>query len=248
MTDTRLKTQNLTKQFGKFVAVDGVDLELVAGETRALIGPNGAGKTTFQNLISGDLDVTEGSITFEGTDITNMSPYERARMGMIRKYQENHIYDSETVVENMRMAARGDESIRELMLREDDEVTEDRIYELLQIANLYKKRETVASQLSHGEQQWLEIMMCVLADPTLLVLDEPTSGMSVHETNDTVDLLQEIKQTEDISLLVVEHDMEFIKKVSNNITVLHRGRIIAEGTIEEVQNDEQVRDVYLEGG
>ncbi|MCY4732731.1 ABC transporter ATP-binding protein [Natronomonas gomsonensis] len=248
MTDTRLKTQNLTKQFGKFVAVDGVDLELVAGETRALIGPNGAGKTTFQNLISGDLDVTEGSITFEGTDITNMSPYERARMGMIRKYQENHIYDSETVVENMRMAARGDESIRELMLREDDEVTEDRIDELLQIANLYKKRETVASQLSHGEQQWLEIMMCVLADPTLLVLDEPTSGMSVHETNDTVDLLQEIKQTEDISLLVVEHDMEFIKKVSNNITVLHRGRIIAEGTIEEVQNDEQVRDVYLEGG
>lgn len=248
MTDTRLKTQNLTKQFGKFVAVDGVDLELVAGETRALIGPNGAGKTTFQNLISGDLDVTEGSITFEGTDITNMSPYERARMGMIRKYQENHIYDSETVVENMRMAARGDESIRELMLREDDEVTENRIDELLQIANLYKKRETVASQLSHGEQQWLEIMMCVLADPTLLVLDEPTSGMSVHETNDTVDLLQEIKQTEDISLLVVEHDMEFIKKVSNNITVLHRGRIIAEGTIEEVQNDEQVRDVYLEGG
>jgi urea ABC transporter ATP-binding protein UrtD len=248
MTDTRLKTQNLTKQFGKFVAVDGVDLELLAGETRALIGPNGAGKTTFQNLISGDLDVTEGSITFEGTDITDMSPYERARMGMIRKYQENHIYDSETVVENMRMAARGDESIRELMLREDNEATEDRIDELLQIANLYKKRETVASQLSHGEQQWLEIMMCVLADPTLLVLDEPTSGMSVHETNDTVDLLQEIKQTEDISLLVVEHDMEFIKKVSNNITVLHRGRIIAEGTIEEVENDEQVRDVYLEGG
>jgi urea ABC transporter ATP-binding protein UrtD len=248
MTDTRLKTQNLTKQFGKFVAVDGVDLELLAGETRALIGPNGAGKTTFQNLISGDLDVTEGSITFEGTDITDMSPYERARMGMVRKYQENHIYDSETVVENMRMAARGDESIRELMLREDDGATEDRIDELLQIANLYKKRETVASQLSHGEQQWLEIMMCVLADPTLLVLDEPTSGMSVHETNDTVDLLQEVKQTEDISLLVVEHDMEFIKKVSNNITVLHRGRIIAEGTIEEVQNDEQVRDVYLEGG
>jgi len=248
MTDTRLKTQNLTKQFGKFVAVDGVDLELLAGETRALIGPNGAGKTTFQNLISGDLNVTEGSITFEGTDITDMSPYERARMGMIRKYQENHIYDSETVVENMRMAARGDESIRELMLREDNEATEDRIDELLQIANLYKKRETVASQLSHGEQQWLEIMMCVLADPTLLVLDEPTSGMSVHETNDTVDLLQEIKQTEDISLLVVEHDMEFIKKVSNNITVLHRGRIIAEGTIEEVENDEQVRDVYLEGG
>jgi len=248
MTDIRLKTQNLTKQFGKFVAVDGVDLELVAGETRALIGPNGAGKTTFQNLISGDLNVTEGSISFEGTDITDTPPYKRARMGMIRKYQENHIYNSETVVENMRMAARGDESIRELMLHEDSGATEERIDELLQIANLHKKRETVASQLSHGEQQWLEIMMCVLTDPTLLILDEPTSGMSVRETNDTVDLLQEIKRTEEISLLVVEHDMDFIKKVSNNITVLDRGRIIAEGTIEEVQNDEQVREVYLEGG
>ncbi len=248
MTDTRLETENLTKQFGKFVAVDGVDLEIAAGETRALIGPNGAGKTTFQNLISGDLEITEGSITFEGTDITDLPPYERARMGMIRKYQENHIYGSETVVENMRMAARGDGSIRELILRDDDESVEERIDDLLRIADLYEKRGTIASQLSHGEQQWLEIVMCVVAEPTLLVLDEPTSGMSVSETNDTVDLIQEIKRTEEISLLVVEHDMEFIKKVSNNITVLHRGRIIAEGTIEEVQQDEQVRDVYLEGG
>lgn len=248
MTDTRLRTQNLTKQFGKFVAVEGVDLEIDAGETRALIGPNGAGKTTFQNLISGDLEVTEGSITFDGIDVTNMAPYKRARMGMIRKYQENHIYNSETVENNMRMAARGDGSIRDLVLHEDDEAIEDRIHELLRIANLYDKRETVASQLSHGEQQWLEIVMCVIADPTLLVLDEPTSGMSVRETNDTVDLIKEIKQNEDIALLVVEHDMEFIKKVSNNITVLHRGRVIAEGTIEEVQRDEQVRDVYLEGG
>lgn len=248
MTDTRLKTRNLTKRFGKFVAVEAVDLEIAAGETRALIGPNGAGKTTFQNLISGDLDVSEGSITFEGTDVTDMPPYERARMGMIRKYQENHVYNSETVVENMRMAARGDGSIRELILQKDDEATEARIDELLEIANLSEKRETVVSQLSHGEQQWLEIVMCVLADPTLLVLDEPTSGMSVRETNDTVELLEKIKQTEDISLLVVEHDMEFIKKVSNNVTVLHRGSIIAEGTIEEVQDDEQVRDVYLEGG
>ena len=248
MTDTRLKVQNLTKQFGKFVAVDGVDLEISPGETRALIGPNGAGKTTFQNLISGDLDVTEGSITFEGTDITDLAPYERARMGMIRKYQENHIYGSETVAENMRMAARGDGSIRDLIFQDDDETIEDRIEELLRIANLQKKHGTVASQLSHGEQQWLEIMMCVVAEPTLLVLDEPTSGMSVRETNDTVELIREIKQTEEISLLVVEHDMEFIKKVSSNITVLHRGRIIAEGSIEEVQRDEQVRDVYLEGG
>jgi len=248
MTDTRLETQNLTKRFGKFVAVEGVDLQIAAGETRALIGPNGAGKTTFQNLISGDLDVSDGSIIFEGTDITDVPPYERARMGMIRKYQENHVYDSETVIENMRMAARGDGLIRELIFREDDEAMESRIDELLGIANLSEKRETLVSQLSHGEQQWLEIVMCVLADPKLLVLDEPTSGMSVRETNDTVDLLEKIKQTDDISLLVVEHDMEFIKKVSNSITVLHRGSIIAEGSIEEVQDDEQVRDVYLEGG
>ncbi len=248
MTDALLRTRNLTKKFGKFVAVDGVDLEISPGETRALIGPNGAGKTTFQNLISGDLSATDGSIEFSDTEITDLSPHQRARMGIVRKYQENHIYNSETVLENMRTAARGTDSIRELITTEDDPKVERRIQELLEIANLGTKQDTIAGQLSHGEQQWLEIMMCVVAEPTLLILDEPTSGMSIGETNDTVELINEIKRSVDVSLLVVEHDMEFIKKISNNITVLHRGNVIAEGSIEDIEADEQVREVYLEGG
>lgn len=248
MTSIALETTNLTKKFGKFTAVDDVNMRINSGETRALIGPNGAGKTTFQNLISGDLPVTEGSITFDGKDITSLSSYKRARVGIIRKYQENHIYESETVLQNMRIASRGRNSIPELMSARDKSDIQDQTIELLEIANLRTEQDTTATNLSHGEQQWLEIIMCVIADPTLLILDEPTSGMSVGETNDTVQLIDKIKKSTDLSLLVVEHDMEFIKKVSNNITVLHRGSVIAEGNIKQVENNERVRKVYLEGG
>jgi ABC-type uncharacterized transport system ATPase subunit len=248
MTSITLETTNLTKKFGKFTAVDDVNMRINSGETRALIGPNGAGKTTFQNLISGDLPVTEGSITFDGKDITSLSSYKRARVGIIRKYQENHIYESETVLQNMRIASRGRNSIPELMSARDKSDIQDQTIELLEIANLRTEQDTTATNLSHGEQQWLEIIMCVIADPTLLILDEPTSGMSVGETNDTVQLIDKIKKSTDLSLLVVEHDMEFIKKVSNNITVLHRGSVIAEGNIKQVENNERVRKVYLEGG
>jgi ABC-type uncharacterized transport system ATPase subunit len=248
MTSVTLETTNLTKKFGKFTAVDDVNMTISSGETRALIGPNGAGKTTFQNLISGDLPVTEGSITFDGQDITSLSPHERAQAGIIRKYQENHIYESETVLQNMQIASRGRNSIPELMSTRDKSDIQNQTIELLEIANLRTKQDTIASNLSHGEQQWLEIIMCVIADPTLLILDEPTSGMSVGETNDTVQLIDEIKESTELSLLVVEHDMEFIKKVSNNITVLHRGSVIAEGNIKQVENNERVRKVYLEGG
>lgn len=248
MTDVTLETTNLTKKFGKFTAVDNVSMKIESGETRALIGPNGAGKTTFQNLISGDLSATEGSITFAGKNITSLPSYERAREGIVRKYQENHIYESETVLQNMRIASRGQDSIPELISTRNNSNIEDQTTELLEIANLRRKQDAIASNLSHGEQQWLEIIMCVIANPTLLILDEPTSGMSVGETNDTVQLINDIKESTELSLLVVEHDMEFIKKISNNITVLHRGSVIAEGSINQVENNQEVRKVYLEGG
>jgi len=243
-----LRTEGLTKRFGDFTAVDGVDFSIEPTETKALIGPNGAGKTTFQNLITGKLPVTEGSIAFESEDITTLEPYQRARRGIIRKYQVTSVYDDESVVENVRLALRGRTSSPTQLLRShDDSDIRDRVSELLAIADLDEQRHQQVGTLSHGEKQWLEIVMAVGADPKLLLLDEPTSGMSVGETDATVDLIDEIRARENIAILVIEHDMDFIRKVANNITVLNHGEIIASGSVSDVENDETVQRVYLGG-
>ena len=241
-----LRTSGLTKQFGSFTAVDDVDFAIERNETTALIGPNGAGKTTFQNLITGKLQPTAGSITFEGEDITGIAPHERARRGILRKFQVTSVLDDETVLDNMRLAVRGRTGSPASLLRvRDDGDVADRIDQLLGIAGLRERAEDEVSTLSHGEKQWLEIVMAVAAEPTLLLLDEPTSGMSVGETNDTAAFIEEIRRTEDVSILIIEHDMAFIRQVSNAITVLHRGAIIADGTIDEVEADETVQRIYL---
>lgn len=248
MAETVLQTENLSKKFGDFTAVDGVDFAIERGEVEALIGPNGAGKTTFQNLITGKLDPTEGRVLFDGDDITALDPHQRARRGIVRKYQITSVYESESVVENIRIALRGRNSTPWSLFRthSDDDIT-DRIDELLDIANLRSEQATVAKNLSYGEKQWLEIVMAVGANPDLLLLDEPTSGMSVGETNETIELIERIRENEDVSLLVIEHDMEFIRNVSNSLTVLHHGEIIARGTAAEIESNEKVQQVYLKG-
>lgn len=241
-----LYTENLTKTFGEFTAVNDVSFAIEPNETRALIGPNGAGKTTFQNLLTGALSVTDGDIFFKGENITNKPPAERAIDGMVRKYQVTSIYDSETVYENMCIALRGrSSSPLKLAFTQNDTDIRDRVIELLSIADLDGLEGEIAENLSHGRRQWLEIMMAVSAEPDLLLLDEPTSGMSVGETNDTVDLINDIIKKENTAVLVIEHDMEFIRKVANNITVLHKGEIIAEGDIDEIESNETVQEVYL---
>jgi ABC-type branched-subunit amino acid transport system ATPase component len=244
--DTILETQGLTKEFGNLVAVDDVDFTIERGSTVGLIGPNGAGKTTFQSLLSGEHAATDGSILFEGDEITGTDPYRRARMGIIKKFQVTRVYGSESILENMRMAMRGRlSSTWELLRSHDDSALDDRIHELLDVANLRHKKHENAENLSHGEQQWLEIVMAVSTDPKLLLLDEPTSGMGPQETNETVGLLRTIKEETETTLLVVEHDMDFIQKVSNNLTVLHHGEILAQGTVEDIQNNDKVQEVYL---
>lgn len=244
--DTILETEGLTKRFGSLTAVDGVDLTVERGDTVGLIGPNGAGKTTFQSLIMGQYETTEGSIYFDGTDITGLNPYERARKGIIKKFQVTRVYDSETLAENIRLAIRGrNTSTLGLLRSHDDSDIEEQVHELLEVANLESKAQTKAENLAHGEQQWLEIVMAVSTDPELLLLDEPTSGMGAQETNETVDLLDDIKEQTGTSMLIVEHDMDFIRQVSNNLTVLHHGAVLAQGTVEDIQRNNKVQEVYL---
>jgi urea ABC transporter ATP-binding protein UrtD len=246
MTEAILETEGLTKRFGNFTAVDDVDLSVARGERRGLIGPNGAGKTTFQNLITGQYDATEGQIYFDGDDITDLEPFERARAGIIRKFQVTRVYESETLLENLRLALRGRQlSTWGLLRSRDDSDIDDRAVELLEVANLADRRDETAANLSHGESQWLEIVMAVGASPDFLLLDEPTSGMSGRETTATAELIRDIREQEDLTIMVVEHDMEFIREVSDRLTVLHRGEIIAEGTVDEVEADERVQEVYL---
>jgi len=245
-TEPLLRVEGLTKRFGEFTAVNNVDFTIQPNQTKALIGPNGAGKTTFQNLLTGKLPVTEGTIVFDGEDITNVSPQERAQRGIIRKYQITSVYEDETVLENMRLAFRSRASSPwELLRTQDDSDIRDRIEELLSIANLNDKKHTIVGTLSHGEKQWLEIVMAVGAEPKLLLLDEPTSGISVGETDDTVELIKDIRSKENVAIIVIEHDMNFISRVSENITVLDQGEIIASGTIDEIENDETVQRIYL---
>jgi urea ABC transporter ATP-binding protein UrtD len=246
MTSAILQTEGLTKRFGDFTAVDHVDLRVDRGERRGLIGPNGAGKTTFQNLITGRYEASDGRIYFRGEDITHLEPYERARAGIVRKFQVTRVYESETLIENLRLALRGRQlSTWELLRTRGNEDIDDRAVELLEVADLADRRDELAANLSHGESQWLEIVMAVGAAPEFLLLDEPTSGMSGRETEATVDLIRDIREREDVTIMIVEHDMEFIREVSDRLTVLHRGEIIAEGSVDEVEADEQVQEVYL---
>jgi urea ABC transporter ATP-binding protein UrtD len=246
MTSAILQTEGLTKQFGEFTAVDHVDIRVDRGERRGLIGPNGAGKTTFQNLITGRYEASDGRIYFQGEDITNLEPYERARAGVVRKFQVTRVYESETLLDNLRLALRGRQlSTWELLRTRSNTDIDDRAVELLDIADLADRRDELAANLSHGESQWLEIVMAVGAAPEFLLLDEPTSGMSARETDATVDLIRDIRDREAVTIMVVEHDMEFIREVSDRLTVLHRGEVIAEGSVDEVEADEQVQEVYL---
>jgi len=245
-TQPILETEGLTKRFGELTAVDSVDFTVERGATVGLIGPNGAGKTTFQSLIMGQYDATDGKILFDGEDITRTEPYQRARRGIIKKFQVTRVYNSETLLDNLRLAVRGRNTSTVGLLRSlDDSDIDQRAYDLLDIANLKHKARTEAENLSHGEKQWLEIVMAVSTDPELLLLDEPTSGMGTQETNETVEFLDDIKERTGTSMLIVEHDMDFIRQVSNNLTVLHHGSILAQGTVEEVQNNDKVQEVYL---
>ncbi len=232
-TDTLLATDQLTKQFGGLTAVDSVDFSVTEGEIRCLIGPNGAGKSTLLELITGQLSPTEGDIYFDGTDLTGLDTHERIDTGLSVKFQSPHVYENLSVTENLRVPLQ----------RTDRDVNRVLTETLDQIA-LSEKAAVQASDLSHGEKQRLEIGMAITLDPKLMLLDEPVAGMSIDETDDVAALIRSLHD-DGMTFLVVEHDMEFVRRISERVTVLNQGSILREGPIEAIESDEEVRRIYL---
>ncbi len=235
-----LAIDGLTKSFRGFIAVRDVSLELNRGELRGLIGANGAGKSTLLHLIYGRLQADRGSIRFGDTDVTHLRGRERARLGMGLVFQVTSVFDDLTIEENLLLGALpklpgADRAVN------GDEV--ERVLELIALADIRRRR---ARHLSHGQRRWLEIGMVLLTRPKLLLLDEPTSGMTRAESRSTASLLRELQAAGAAeAMIVVEHNIEFIRLVSDRVTVMHRGEVLADGTVDEVQANAEVQASYL---
>ncbi|WP_137288501.1 ABC transporter ATP-binding protein [Natronorubrum halophilum] len=246
-----LRTENLVKQFGQFTATDRIDLTVERGEFRSIIGPNGAGKTTLFNLITGALPVTEGAIHFDGEDITSLSSSERVRRGIGRSFQISNIFGGLTVRENVRLAAQSFdrdqynflESLFKPVGRYDG--MNDRTDRVLERIGLADVADETADVLPYGDKRRLEIGVVLATEPDLVLFDEPTAGMSVEETRATIDLIEEVLV--DQTLLLIEHDIELVMELSDRITVLNRGEVLAEGAPAEIAGNEDVQDAYLGG-
>jgi urea ABC transporter ATP-binding protein UrtD len=244
MLSVALEIKNLSKRFGGLQAIDHVNLTFKLWELRCLIGPNGAGKTTLFNLITGRIKPNEGRILFEGKDITRLKPHEISRLGIARKFQVPTVFDDLTILENLGIAAGGRQSVRSIVFSRWNETSVlNRVREIMDMVHLSGREHQFAATLSHGEKQWLEIGMVLAYQPRIMLLDEPTAGMSPSETMETSHIIQTISQN--VTTVVIEHDIKFLREIAENVTVLHRGAIIAEGTFEEIENIALVREVYL---
>jgi len=247
MSEALLETENLTKRFDGVTAVNDVSTTFDSDSLHAIIGPNGAGKTTFFNLLTGALRPTDGRIYFNDEDITELSPEEIARRRLTRSYQVTTVFDELSVLENVRVAIQARHSMYNFWSKASSMgnlVSEAE--EILERVGLLNKRDSEAANLSHGERRTLEIAVALGTDPKMLLLDEPTSGMSSEETNEMIDLIENLSQG--VTIVLVEHKMSVVMQISDRIKVLHHGEIIADGSPKEVRNDEEVRRVYLEGG
>jgi urea transport system ATP-binding protein len=238
-----LGVEGLTVSFDGFKAVNDLSFYLDQNEIRVIIGPNGAGKTTVLDLICGRTKATGGSIKFKGLELTRMKEHEIVRAGVGRKFQTPSIYEDLTVFENLEISfPRGRSVFGALTFRRDAEVR-DRVEEIAQSIFLADHLDNLAEYLSHGQKQWLEIGMLLIQDPALMMLDEPVAGMSVSERKKTAELLHRVIQHR--SVLVIEHDMDFVGDIAHKVTVLHQGRVISEGSIAHVKADPKVVEVYL---
>ncbi len=240
-----LSVENLARDFGGLRAIDRVSLRVAPGERRAIIGPNGAGKTTLFNLISGELTPNEGRVYFEAEDITRLPTHARAQRGLARTYQRNNLFLNLSVFENVRLAVQRRAGIGREALRPTAKYSAvtDKTTALLQQLGLWDYRATLARHLSHGNQRQLEFALALATEPRILLLDEPTAGMSLAETASTVESLRALPSQ--LTLLIVEHDMDVIFALADRITVLHYGQVIADGTAEEVRRDPRVLETYL---
>jgi len=243
ITDFTLAIEDLTVSFDGFKAVDSLNLYVDKDELRVVIGPNGAGKTTVLDLICGKTKATEGSIKFKNIELTRLSEHQIVHAGVGRKFQTPSIYENLSVYENLEVSyPKGHSVFGSLAFKRTVEV-DTRIREIADEIFLGDFLDMEAALLSHGQKQWLEIGMLLIQDPELLMLDEPVAGMSVKEREQTAELLKKICKGR--SVLVIEHDMEFVARIAHKVTVLHQGKILAEGDMQTVQNDPKVIEVYL---
>jgi urea transport system ATP-binding protein len=239
-----LYLEGISVSFDGFKALNDLNLYIEAGELRCIIGPNGAGKTTMMDVITGKTRPDTGSAWFgQTTDLLAMSEPEIAIAGIGRKFQKPTVFPNHTAFENLELAMAGDKSVWKVLFAKLTSAQIDKIDEVLKTIGLTEKRGTLAGGLSHGQKQWLEIGMLLMQSPELLLVDEPVAGMTPQETERTAELLVSLSGKH--SVVVVEHDMEFVRSIARTVTVLHQGSVLAEGTMDQVQNDPKVIEVYL---
>ncbi|HEX2727319.1 MAG TPA: urea ABC transporter ATP-binding protein UrtD [Beijerinckiaceae bacterium] len=244
LTPALLYLDNVTVSFDGFRALNALSLTIDPNEMRAIIGPNGAGKTTMMDVITGKTRPTDGGALFEGVhDLTALDEAEIAQLGIGRKFQTPTVFDMHTVEDNLVLALKADRRTFPTLFSRRTAAERERIDALLERVRLKDHRARTAAELSHGQKQWLEIGMLLAQEPKLLLVDEPAAGMTDQETADTADLLREIAQ--DRSVIVVEHDMTFVRDLDVKVTVLHEGSVLAEGSLDAVSANERVIEVYL---
>jgi urea transport system ATP-binding protein len=241
--DFLLFVEDLTAVFDGFKAVDIEAWGVKRNELRVVIGPNGAGKTTLCDLVSGKTRPTTGTVFFEGDDITHALEADIALRGIGRKFQTPRVYDSLTTFENMELALPGSRKVRKFFSRSVSKDEQGKILQILERVRLKDDRHTEAKRLSHGQRQWLAISMLILSSPKLLLVDEPAAGLTDIETELTAELLLELK--DEHTIIVIEHDMDFVRQLGSKVTVLNEGRILAEGDINELTANEEVIEAYL---
>lgn len=242
-----LKITGLRKSFDGFVATNGVELHLAEGSRHAIIGPNGAGKTTLFNLITGHLKPDSGEVLYRGQQIAGLKPHSIVRRGISRSFQHTNIYPKLSVFENIQSALIAHNRLEYRLFKSARNLYRDESIELLRAVGLEDDLDRIAGTLAYGRQKQLELAVGLSSSPDLLLLDEPTAGMSPQETRQTIDLIGHIVQSRGLSLLFTEHDMEVVFTIADRISVLHFGKIIASGKPDEVRADEEVKRVYLGG-
>jgi urea transport system ATP-binding protein len=239
-----LTLEGVTKSFDGFKAINDLNFYMDTGELRVVIGPNGAGKSTMLDLITGRTQPDIGKVEYgKDTDLTALNEYEINRLGIGRKFQTPSVYVDSTVFENIWLSLEGSRSLWSCLFSRITPAQRERIHEVMKTIGLEEKSDTKAGLLSHGQKQWLEIGMLLAQNPKLLLVDEPAAGMTDEETHKTGELLMSLEGKH--SIVVIEHDMTFVRQIARKVTVLHQGHVLCEGTVDQVQNDERVIEVYL---
>lgn len=239
-----LMLEGVNKTFDGFKAITDLNFYMDEGELRTIIGPNGAGKSTMMDIITGRTKPDTGKVEFgKDTDLTSMNEPEINRLGIGRKFQTPSVYVHHTVFENLLLSLKGPRGVFATLFARTTSEQRDRIEAVLKTIGLSAKADDLAGLLSHGQKQWLEIGMLLAQQPKLLLVDEPAAGMSDEETHKTGELLLSLEGKH--SIIVIEHDMTFVRQIARKVTVLHQGHVLCDGTVDEVQNDERVKEVYL---